>query len=368
MKEQKHGLDAALLLTIIGLVLFGLMMITSASSVIAERTREDVYFFLKHQLFFGATVGLSAFLAGLFIPYRFWRNMALPLLSLALIMLILVFIPGIGARYGEASRWIVVGPFSFQPTELMKFAFIVYLAALLERKGSDIYNFKKSVVPFVVIVAVISLLVGLQPDIGTLFIITAIAGTMVFAAGFRLTHLAILGFAGAAVFGILFNTAKYRLARIIVYLHPELDPQGIGYQINQALLAVGTGGLWGQGFGRSRQKYQYLPEPATDSIFAISAEELGLVRSLFVVAAFVFICFRGYRIARLAPDIFGQLLACGITSWITLQAFINIASIIAITPLTGVPLPFISYGGSALATILFASGILLNISQYTKEQ
>jgi len=368
MSEKKHGLDAALLLTIIGLVLFGLIMITSASSVIAERLRGDIYFYLKHQLFFGGTVGLGAFLLGLFTPYRFWRKLALPLLVVSLIMLVLVFIPGIGARYGEASRWVILGPLSFQPTELMKFSFIVYLAALLEKKGKDIYNFKKSVIPFVVIVTIISLLIALQPDIGTLFIITAIAGAMVFTAGFRLIHLAVLGLSGATVFALLFNTARYRLARIIVYLHPELDPQGIGYQINQALLAVGTGGIWGLGFGRSRQKYQYLPEPATDSIFAITAEELGLVRCLLLLGAFLFIGYRGYRIARYAPDFFGQLLACGITSWIILQAFINIASIVAITPLTGVPLPYISYGGSALATILFASGILLNISQYTKQQ
>jgi len=368
MKTTKHNLDGLLLITIIALVLFGLMMITSASSVIAERARGDVYFFLKHQLFYGATVGAGVFLLGLFVPYRFWRQLALPLLIAALAMLVLVFIPPLGARYGDASRWIVLGPLSFQPTELMKFAFIVYLAALLEKKGEDIYNFKKSVLPFIAIVAVISVLIALQPDIGTLFIITAIAAAMVFIGGFRLTHLAAMGLLGTAVFGLLFNAARYRLARIIVYLHPELDPQGIGYQINQALLAIGTGGLWGLGFGRSRQKYLYLPEPATDSIFAITAEELGFARSVLLVAAFVFIAWRGYAIARRAPDTFGQLLAAGITSWIVMQAFINIASLVGLTPLTGVPLPYISYGGSALSTILFASGILLNISQYTKEQ
>jgi cell division protein FtsW len=177
-----------------------------------------------------------------------------------------------------------------------------------------------------------------------------------------------IGLGGVLLFAILFNTARYRLARIIVYLHPELDPQGIGYQINQALLAVGTGGLWGLGFGRSRQKYHYLPEPASDSIFAIAAEELGFVRSSIILGAFVLIGFRGFRIAQKAPDTFGRLLACGATSWIMVQAFINIGSIVGLTPLTGIPLPFISYGGSALVSILLASGILLNVSRYTVEE
>jgi cell division protein FtsW len=364
----KRSVDPILLLTIVGLVLFGFMMIASASSVIAERFRGDVYYFVKHQAFFGGTAALVAFLTGIFVPYRFWQKLALPGMILSLVLLILVFIPPLGVRYGDASRWIVVGPISIQPTEITKLVFIIYLAALLERKGETIGDFRKSVMPFLVIVAVISILVALQPDIGTLFIITAIAGAMVFTAGFRLRHLLMIALAGAAVFLLLFNTALYRLNRIIVYLHPELDPQGIGYQINQALLAVGTGGWWGQGLGRSRQKFQYLPEPATDSIFAIIAEELGLIRSLLVLGAFLLIGYKGYTIARLAPDMFGRLLACGITSWIVLQAFVNIASIVGITPLTGIPLPFISYGGSALVTIVFASGILLNISRYIQSE
>lgn len=367
MSERAHAFDSLLLVVIIGLVIFGLMMITSASQVVAERFRESTFFFLQHQLLYGGTVGLAGLLVGLFVPYYYWRRLALPALILSLVLLVLVFIPGLQVAYGGAARWIGVGPITIQPTEITKLAFILYLAALLEAKGDDIRNFKKSVVPFLVIVGLMSGLIILQPDIGTLMSILVIAGAMVFAAGFRIRHLAALALGGVALFLVLVNTASYRLNRVITFLHPELDPQGAGYQINQALLAVGTGGVWGLGFGRSRQKYQYLPEPAGDSIFAILAEELGFIRTSLVLLAFGFIAWRGFTIARKAPDAFARLMAVGITTWVVSQAFINMGSIMAITPLTGIPLPFISYGGSALATMLFAAGILLNISKYTSE-
>lgn len=362
---SKHSPDTWLLLTILGLTLFGFMMVGSASSVLAERFHGDVYFFLKHQILYGGLAGLALFCLGYFMPYRTWRLLALPGLMIALSLLVIVFIPGLSLRYGGASRWIHLGFITFQPTEFTKLAFVVYLAALLERKGEDIRDFRKSVVPFIVITGIIATLIALQPDIGTLVTIAATAGVMVFVAGFRLQHMILLGAGALGLFLALVSSASHALSRVITYLHPELDPQGIGYQVNQALLAVGTGGLWGLGFGRSRQKYQFLPEPSGDSIFAILAEELGLVRTLLVLAAFLWVGYRGYAIARQAPDIFGRLLATGITSWIVMQAFVNIGSILAITPLTGIPLPFISYGGSALAILLLASGILLNISKYT---
>lgn len=366
MPSSRHGVDTALLLTILGLTVFGVIMVGSASAVVAEQVSGDPFFFLKHQLLYGGLAGIIAFLIGLFVPYRQWKFLAAPALLAAVILLILVFVPGLQVASGGAARWIGVGPITIQPSEIAKLAIIIYLAALLEKKGEDIRDWRKSVVPFLVILALISGLIILQPDIGTLFALTVITFAMVFAAGFRLQHLALIGLGGVAVFAVLVSTARYRLARLFVYLHPELDPQGIGYQINQALLAVGSGGLWGLGFGRSRQKYQYLPEPASDSIFAIMAEELGFIRILLILAAFGFVAVRGYQIAAKAPDTFGRLLATGITSWIVIQAFINIGSIVALTPLTGIPLPFISYGGSALATLLFASGILLNISKHTE--
>lgn len=368
MATERTSVDPILLLLIIGLTLFGFIMVASASMVVAERFSSDAFFFFRHQLLFGGSVGLVAFLVGIFVPYQWWRRLALPGLLLSLGLLVLVFVPGLQVASGGAARWIGVGPITLQPSEVVKFSFILYLSALLEAKGADIRSFRKSVVPFLLIIGVMSTLIILQPDMGTLFSIILIGAAMVFGAGFRLRHLAVLAMSGIALFGLLVNVASYRLDRIIVYLHPELDPQGKGYQINQALLAVGTGGWWGLGFGRSRQKYQYLPEPAGDSIFAIIAEELGLVRTSLLVFLFMVISWRGYIIARRAPDVFGRLLAVGITSWIVSQAFINIGSILGLTPLTGIPLPFISYGGSALVSMLFACGILLNISTYIKPE
>ena len=364
MQKPTSGIDGLLLLTVVALSLFGFMMVASASSVLAERFHSDALFFFRHQFFFGGLVGLVAFLIGIFVPYRAWRVLALPGLIVSLLLLVLVFVPGLSVASGGAARWIGIGPITIQPSEITKLAFILYLSALLEAKGDDIRNLRQSVLPFVAIMGVIGTLIILQPDIGTLLSIVLIAAAMAFAAGFRLRHLAGLALAGIALFAVLVNVASYRLNRIIVYLHPELDPEGLGYQINQALLAVGTGGIWGLGFGRSRQKYQFLPEPAGDSIFAIIAEELGLIRTSFVLALFAVIAWRGYRIALRAPDTLGRLLATGITSWIVSQAFINIGSILGVTPLTGIPLPFISYGGSALVTMLFATGILLNISRH----
>lgn len=366
MPSQTKHVDFVLLLTILGLTMFGLMMVGSASSVLGD-LRGDPFFFFKHQLLYGIGFGCIAFCVGLFTPYGKLRTLAVPAILTVLVLLVLVFVPGLKVVSGGAARWIGIGPFTLQPSELAKLGITIYLAALLERKGKDIRDFKKSVVPFLIITAIIAILIVLQPDIGTLFAVTAIAITMVFAAGFRLRHLTFISLLGLAAFSVLVSTASYRLNRLFVYLHPELDPQGIGYQINQALLAVGTGGLWGLGFGRSRQKYTYLPEPAGDTIFAITAEELGFFRILLVLGAFVAIAYRGYAIAGKAPDMFGRLLATGITSWIIVQAFVNIASVLAITPLTGIPLPFISYGGTAMVSLLFATGVLLNISRYTTD-
>jgi len=363
---KKHSPDQVLMLAILGLVLFGFIAVASASSVLAEKYYDDAYYFVKHQFFYGGTSGLLLFLIAYFVPYRYWRALALPGMLLALVLLLLVFVPGLHVSSGGASRWIGFGPFTLQPTEITKLAFIIYLAALLERKGEEVKDWRKSVIPFLVIMVILGTLIMLQPDMGTLFLITVVAASMIFAAGFKLRHLLMISVGGLAIFALFLNTARYRLERIMVYLHPELDPQGVGYQINQALLAVGTGGLWGLGLGRSRQKYYYLPEPAGDSIFAIIAEEFGLVRSTLLLLVFAVVGYRGLAVGRKAPDTFGRLLACGITSWIVIQAFINVGSILGMIPMTGIPLPYISYGGSALASILFASGMLINVSKYTE--
>ncbi len=365
--SPKHAADGTLLLVILALTIFGLMMVGSASSVLGEQLRDDAFFYLKHQLLYGALAGFFLFAIGFFVPYGKWKLVAAPALLVALTLLALVFVPGLQVASGGAARWIGLGPITIQPSEITKLACILYLAGLLAKKGEAVQDFRTSVLPFLVIIGIIGALLVWQPDIGTLFAIVVIMIAMVFAAGFRLHHLALITSIGLIVFLLLIGAARYRLARLFVYLHPELDPQGIGYQINQALLAVGTGGLWGLGFGRSRQKYLYLPEPAGDSIFAVIAEELGFVRLLIVIGAFIVIVYKGFSIAQRSPDVFGRLLAVGITSWIAIQAFVNMGSILGLTPLTGIPLPFISYGGSALATLLLAAGMLLNISKYTEE-
>ncbi|NTV55010.1 MAG: cell division protein FtsW, partial [Candidatus Moranbacteria bacterium] len=227
-------------------------------------------------------------------------------------------------------------------------------------------DFFEGVVPFLLMLGIIAFLVMKQPDTGTLGILFIIAIAMFFSAGARLSHIGLLFGSGLAGLGVLILLAPYRMKRLLVFLDPDHDPSGAGYQIRQALIALGSGGFLGVGLGHSRQKFMYLPEPMTDSIFAVLGEELGFVGCAVVIALFLFFAYRGFRIAQKAPDEFGRLLAVGIVSWIVFQAFINIFAITGLMPLTGVPLPFISYGGTSLAAILGAIGILLNISKRPK--
>ncbi len=362
---KAHQPDYVLMLTFFSFLIFGLIMVASASVVLGHETHNDSYYYFKHQLYYVLLLGLPAWIIFQRIYYRIWRKLGVIFLFVCIIMLVLVFIPPFSFSYGGATRWLRIGPLFFQPTELTKLAFVLYLAAWLEkRRGKQIKEVSSGLAPFIIITGVIALLIALQPDIGTLLVITLTAGTIYFAAGGSLKHIAYLIAGGLVAFFLLVRAAPYRMARFIVFLHPEVDPKGIGYQVNQALMAMGSGGLFGLGLGHSRQKFNYLPEPAGDSIFAIIGEEMGLIGTALIVVLFLIIAYKGYKIAQNAPDNFGQLVACGITSWFIIQAFINIGSIISIIPLTGVPLPFISYGGSSLVTSLAAAGILLNISRY----
>jgi cell division protein FtsW len=298
------------------------------------------------------------------IDYHTWKRLAMPLLIASIIGLLLVFVPGIGREVLGARRWIDLG-IAFQPTEIVKLAFLFYLASWLERRQSGFHDARTSLLPFVSVLGLITFLVMAQPDLGTMTVIGMIGIAMYFIGGAPIQHFVWIGASSVALFALLVKIAPYRAARFTVFLNPELDPQGIGYHINQALLAIGSGGLFGVGLGHSRQKFNYLPEASTDSIFAIMAEELGFLVILFFLAAFLAFVFRGFRIAREAPDMFGRLLAAGITSWFAFQAFINIGALTGVLPLTGIPLPFVSYGGTALVVALAASGILLNISTST---
>lgn len=344
----------------------GLAVLTSASGPVALQKFDDSYWYLKHQVAFGLVPGVCVFWAMSLIDYRIWRKFALPLLAAAIGLLALVFVPGVGAEWGTTRSWIGVAGYSLQPVEIAKLALVFYLAAWFERRVSG-GRYEAGLLPFLGILGLVALLIMKQPDLGSLTVIAAMAIAMYFAAGAPFAHIAGIGLTGAALLGLLIKAAPYRAARFMTFLHPELDPRGVGYHINQALLAVGSGGLFGLGLGHSRQKYLYLPEVANDSIFAVMAEELGFVFTLAVLGLLIAFILRGMAIARRAPDAFGRLAGAGIVSWIFFQMLFNIGSMVGLMPLTGLPLPFVSYGGTALTVSLAAVGVLANISRHAPE-
>jgi cell division protein FtsW len=300
------------------------------------------------------------------ISYVFWKRHAWKMLVGSVILLTLVFIPGLSSDFGTSKSWVnIFGLFSFQPAEIVKLTFLFYLAAWLERQGTyKVKDFRGGFVPFLLALGLIAVLIIMQPDVGTLSIIGAMAIAMYFAAGASWAHLGLLVLGGLAGLGALIAAAPYRAARFTTFLYPELDPQGVGYHINQALLAIGSGGFFGLGYGNSRQKFEYLPEVANDSIFAVVAEEMGFVFSVFLVFLFLWFFLRALKISQNAPDAFGKYVVVGVASWIGIQAMVNIGSMVGIMPMTGVTLPFVSYGGTSLAISLAAIGVILNISRH----
>lgn len=355
-----------LIIIVVALVVFGMIMLSSASSVKSFESTGGNYYFFFHQLLAGGIPGLIALIAASFIDYRRWKEFAPIILLITLALLIAVFIPGISYEFGGARRWIGFGPLSLQPTEVVKLTFLIYLAAWIERREKGIKDFQTGFLPFLTIIGVIGFLIMLQPDLGTMSVIMFAAIMVYFVAGAKLSHLGLLAAGGFTLVLLLIKAAPYRLARFTVFLNPELDPDGIGYQINQALLAIGSGGMFGRGLGRSLQKHNYLPEVTGDSIFAVISEELGFVRVILFIAMYAAFAIVGFQIARKAPDMYGRILAAGITSWLSFQAFVNIAAMLSLLPLTGIPLPFISYGGTALLVSLAAVGILINIARQSR--
>ncbi len=351
------------LLTVVGLLLFfGLIFLSSASSTLAFFKYDDTYRFVKQQIVHGLLPGLLLFYLAVRINYQRYKNIAWLGLIFSLLLLGLVFVTGAQGGY-TARSWVSIGSLSFQPAEPVKLMMIVFLAAWFEKMAGGVKTWSMTLA-FVAILFLLSILIVFQPDIGTLSIITLIALAMFYAAGARLTHLLYIIGAGVAAFLAMIKAAPYRVDRITAWLHPETDPQGIGWQIKQSLIAVGSGGWLGLGLGASRQK-SYLPQPANDSIFAVIAEEIGFVFTLGLIILFTVLIYRGFQIARNAPDNFGRLIAIGISVWLAVQLFINVAGILKLMPLTGVPLPFVSLGGTNLVVTLIAMGILLNISKYT---
>lgn len=340
-------------------------MISSAGIIFSNVRFGDEYHLFKRHILYGIIIGLPSMYIVSKINYKFWQKIALPFFVATLVLLGLVLVSGIGANYQGASRWIDFGPISFQPTEIAKISMIIYLAVWLKNRGSKIQDFKQGLIPFLMILGFVALLIISQPDIGTLGVIIITSLIMFFIVGAPIKYIFGILLGGLALVALLIKIEPYRMNRLTAFIDPSVDPQGISYQINQALLAVGSGGVFGLGLGHSRQKYNYLPEPVGDSIFAIISEELGMIGATVLLCFFIAFALKGYRIARKAPDEFSRLVAVGITSWVVFQALINIMSILKLMPLTGIPLPLISYGSTSLVFTLIGIGILLNISKHS---
>lgn len=364
MRKKISHVDPVLLWLTLGLLAFGLLMLSSASSIISLQRFDNGHYYFLRQLMFGAVPGLVLMYILSRVDYHIWQKFSPLLILIGIGLLVAVLIPGIGLKVGGARRWVDFGAFLFQPAEFVKLAMIFYLASWYDKRGEKLDDFYYGFLPSLAIVGIVSGLIILEPDMGTMLVLVAIAATMFFIGGVKKRYLAYTGAAGVFILWIMVQAAPYRANRFFAYFNPQADAQGVSYQINQALLAIGSGGMWGLGFGNSQQKHNYLPEPIGDSIFAIISEELGFVRVSLVLLAFILFAYMGYRTAVKAPDTFGKLVAAGITTWVVMQAFINIGGITAILPLTGIPLPFISYGSTALAMNLAGIGVLLNISRF----
>lgn len=317
--------------------------------------------------FWRAILAIPLWVFAIYFPLTFWKQIALPLFVISLVLLIALFLPGIGANYGTSTSWINI-PFlpSVQPAEIVKLSLIFYLAVWMEKRQELVRSFQYGFIPFTVLLSMVVILLAMQPDFGSVLVIAIVAASMFFAAGGNVLHI----FSGALLASLMaypiIMSKEYIRNRFLAFLNPDLDPLNIGFQIKQALIAIGSGGLFGVGFGKSIQKFGYLPEVQGDTIFAAAAEELGFLRIAFLVLAYGIIAYRGYHIAMHAKDRFSMLIAVGITSWFTFQAIINMGVNLAILPLTGLTLPFISYGGSSLLVSMIAAGILLNISRYAQ--
>jgi cell division protein FtsW len=367
VRRERHEPALALLLAVLALTAIGIVMVYSASSVRSFFSNADPASQGLEQLVW-AGLGLTGLLVAMRIDFRHLRYLAIPFYIVTLALLVAVLVPGIGAEINGSRRWIIIpGVGTLQPAEFAKLAIVLYLAHWLDRRGTDARTFWNGLVPFGMLVAPGFFLIAAEPDLGTAGVYVIVAVSIFFMAGANLLYLGAItaGVAGSA--WLMISATSYQLERIQTFLDPFRDPLGTGYNTIQALLALGLGGITGLGLGESRQKFLYLPAPSTDFIFAIIGEEWGLVGTLTIVALFVVIAYQGYRIAITAPDTFSGLLACGITTWLVVQACINMMVVTALLPVTGIPLPFISAGGSALTINLAAVGILLSISRETSQ-
>ncbi len=364
-KANYHQPDFLIIGVVFLIVAFGLIMLSSASSAISFIKHGSAYAIFYNQIF-GLIIGIVAFLILSKIDYHRYHKVALLLLGGSLILLVLVFIPSLSAGWGHAKSWISIFGYSIQPSEFVKLTFLLYLAAWVEKRGRDLFDWQQGTMPFISLLGVISFLMLMQPDTGTLLILLAISLTVYFVGGGNIKHIAIMGLVGLIMLFVLVKIAPYQMDRFRCYYNPDYSADDQCYQISQSLIATGSGGFLGRGFGNSRQKFRYLPEVQGDAIFPIIAEEMGFVVSTVLILLYTLLFYRGFLVSQHAPDKYGSLLAVGIVTWFAFQAFINIAGMINFMPMTGVPLPFISFGGSAMLASLMAAGILVNISKQTR--
>lgn len=357
-KKVNSKIDFQLLACTGALLVFGLIMVYDSAVVQAFKDHGDKYYYIKQQLIW-MCLGLITLFTFTFFNYQFLRKLSLPMLIGSLILLLAVFIPGLGFAAGGAHRWLNIGPINIQPAEIIKLASIIFFASLFEKKVRTF--------PFFSLVFVVSFIVGvLQRDLGSTVVFFLTSVFIYYFAGAPAKYILSLVPVGLIGFLVFVLSAEYRKNRVLAFLDPFADPQGYSYHISQVLIAIGTGGFFGLGIGQSRQKFEYIPEVTTDSIFAVVGEELGFAGSLFLISLFVFLIYKGFKITQNCDEPFGKLLAFGLTCWLGIQTIVNLGAMVSIFPLTGVPLPFISYGGSALLANLMAVGILLNISKRSK--
>lgn len=348
------------------LIVTGLLMVMSAGVALGETVFDDKWHFIKEQLL-PFSIGLATFLVAMVVPYQVWKRFAVVGFIGAVASLLVVFIPVLGGFSANgASRWFKIGGIiTVQPSELVKLALIVYLAVwLANRSDKQILSFRESVVPFGIILALIAFLIMLQPDLGSLLVITAIGIGMFLLGGIKASHFFSILLVGLISFSIFIVASPYRLSRMTAFTHEEPSRLGKEYHIDQAKIAIGSGGVVGLGLGESRQKFSFLPEPVTDSIFAVFVEETGLIGGVLLILLYGLFGYGGVRVALASTDVFGRLLAFGITLWVVVQALINMLCITGTIPFSGVPLPFISFGGTALVMLMTAFGLLLSVAKY----
>lgn len=365
--NKKEKIDKIFFIIVCCLVFVGVIMFTSASLGILAKNVSKFYGVLSGQFLFGLLGGVLVLYIALLIPYKFWRQYSLPIFIVSIILTALVFIPSLGESHGGARRWVNILGYSFQPVEFLKIGFIIYFSAWISWVKNKVTDLRYSILPLIVLLGIIGALLLNQPDTKSLILIASTGMVMLFVSGLPWKYILGLSVIFLLGFGTLIFFKPYLMERVTTFINPNHDISGASYQLQQSLIAIGSGGVSGRGLGQSIQKFVYLPEPQGDSIFAVIGEELGFAGAIIIIMLYVAFALRGYRIATSSPDSFSKLLVVGIITIITFQSFMNIASIIGVFPLTGVPLVFISHGGTALLLSLGMIGIVLNISRFKKK-